>query len=94
MSNNLIEIKNLNKDFIDETGFKKHVLEDVSLNIEKGKITSILAPKGSGKSTLLKVIAGLEPGPAEVSVHEEKSIIYLPSKASSFPWQHTHQTRR
>jgi ABC-type nitrate/sulfonate/bicarbonate transport system ATPase subunit len=86
VSGNLIEIKNLSKNFIDKTGYKVHLLEDVSLNIEKGKITSLLAPKDSGKSTLLKMIAGIEPGLKDESETGGKSKIYIPSRASSFPW--------
>jgi sulfate/thiosulfate transport system ATP-binding protein len=35
-------------------------LDDVSIEIEDGSLTSILGPSGSGKSTLLRVISGLE----------------------------------
>lgn len=86
MSYNIIDINNLNKDFIDQTGFKVHLLEDISLQIEKGKISSILAPKGSGKSTLLKIISGLEPVASDNFLNRDKGIVYIPSKASSFPW--------
>lgn len=86
MSENIIDINSLNKDFIDQTGFTVHLLEDISLKIEKGKISSILAPKGSGKSTLLKIISGLEPVTMDNFLNRDKGIAYIPSKASSFPW--------
>ncbi len=86
MSDDLLEIKNLNKDFTDKTGYKVHLLENISLNIEKSKITSVLAPKGAGKSTLLKIIAGLLPVSGSNISEHGKSVIYIPSKASSFPW--------
>jgi iron complex transport system ATP-binding protein len=35
----------------------KRILEDISLGISDGKITSIIGPNGSGKSTFLKTIA-------------------------------------
>ena len=36
------------------------VLKDISLNIEKGELITLLGPSGCGKSTLLRVFAGLE----------------------------------
>jgi iron(III) transport system ATP-binding protein len=36
-------------------------LDDVSLQVEKGKLVCFLGPSGCGKTTLLRVIAGLEP---------------------------------
>ena len=37
------------------------VVDDVSLEIPKGKVTSLVGPNGAGKSTLMKLLAGLEP---------------------------------
>ena len=51
----MIEIKNLFKSF---NG--KAILKDISLNIEKGKITSIIGASGSGKTTLIRIINNLE----------------------------------
>ena len=37
----------------------KKLIKDLSVKIEKGKITTILGPNGSGKSTLLSIFTGL-----------------------------------
>ena len=48
----MIEVRNLTKKYGDKT-----VVDNVSLNIEKGKITSFIGPNGAGKSTVLSMIA-------------------------------------
>ena len=50
----MIEIKNINKSYGD-----KKVVDNVSFNIEEGKITSFIGPNGAGKSTVLSIIARL-----------------------------------
>ena len=47
----MIQIKNIFKKYRN-----KNVVEDVSFDIEKGKITSFIGPNGAGKSTLLRII--------------------------------------
>jgi len=50
----MLEIKNLNKNF---GGIK--ALDNCTMSIEKGKITSIIGPNGSGKSTLFNAISNI-----------------------------------
>ncbi len=50
----MLKIRNVCKAYGD-----KKVLDDVSLNIHKGKITSFVGPNGAGKSTMLSIIARL-----------------------------------
>lgn len=50
----MIEVKGITKKY----GEAK-VLEGISLQIEKGKITSIIGPNGAGKTTLLGIISRL-----------------------------------
>lgn len=38
----------------------KLILDNISCEFHKGKVTALIGPNGSGKSTLLKLIAGLE----------------------------------
>ena len=35
-------------------------LRDVSVEIERGKLTAVMGPSGSGKSTLMHILAGLD----------------------------------
>lgn len=50
----MIKIKNLEKFY-----GKIHVLKNIDLSIDQGKITYLVGPNGSGKSTLIKSILGL-----------------------------------
>lgn len=50
----MIEVKNLYKSFGDH-----HVLQDISVNFEPGKINLIIGGSGSGKSVLTKCMVGL-----------------------------------
>jgi len=52
----MIKIVSLNHEF----GSVK-ALDNINLNIEKGKVTVIMGGSGSGKTTLLRLLAGLTP---------------------------------
>lgn len=59
-----VQIKNLTKTFD-----KTKAIDDLSLNIEKGKITGVIGADGAGKTTLIRLIIGLlSPDSGEVSV--------------------------
>lgn len=40
---------------------QKHVLNDITLNFNKGNFVVIIGPNGAGKSSLLKAVAGIVP---------------------------------
>ena len=50
----MIQVLNLSKSY-----GKKKVVEDVTVNIHRGKITSFIGPNGAGKSTLLSMVSRL-----------------------------------
>ena len=81
----MLEVKNLSKYF----GIKKAV-DDVSFNVEQGRILGILGKNGAGKSTIFRIILNiLDPDEGEVLYNGEKingeisdRIGYLPEVGS------------
>ena len=49
-----VDVRGLNKSFGD-----KHVVQDLSIQVEQGRITGFLGPNGSGKTTTLRMLCGL-----------------------------------
>ena len=56
MSEHMIQIKNVSKWY-----GPVQVLNDCSVNIDKGDVVVVCGPSGSGKSTLIKTVNALEP---------------------------------
>ncbi len=67
----LLQAKNLKYSF-NETGTSTNVLNDVSIELFPGEITSIVGPSGCGKSTLLYLLGLLDrPDSGEISLNEK-----------------------
>ena len=67
----LIEVQSVNKTY--KRGEENLVvLDDVSLEVQKGDFLALMGPSGSGKSTLLNLIGGLDtPTSGEIIVNEQ-----------------------
>ena len=76
MSENIIEIKNINVSY-----GSNHVLKDVNINIKNKDFYTFLGPSGCGKTTLLRLIAGFE--------KSQSGELYIDGKevSSSSPWE-------
>ena len=63
----VIRVEHLQKNF-----GQLHALKDVTLEVNKGEIVSLIGPSGSGKSTLLRCIHGLEkPDKGKIYMNDE-----------------------
>ena len=54
MTQPLIEVKNIHKRYA-----KHHALDNVSFNINEGRICGLIGENGAGKTTLIRIISGL-----------------------------------
>jgi nitrate/nitrite transport system ATP-binding protein len=89
----LIDISRVSKTFHPAAGPSRHVLQGISLSIERGEFVSIVGFTGCGKSTLLKIAAGLlAPDAGEVRVNgdlvqdvpQEAALVF--QNYSLLPW--------
>ncbi len=65
--NHIVTVRNLSF----SRGTRK-IFDDISLDIERGKITAIMGPSGTGKTTLLKLIGGqLYPEAGQIRVDNQ-----------------------
>lgn len=87
----MLQIKNLSKKYGHTTA-----LDQISLNVQPGKIYALIGPNGSGKTTLIKIIAGLVKATAgavtvggqdiETRAEAAKALIgYLPDEPAIWP---------
>ncbi|MFS8541196.1 MAG: ABC transporter ATP-binding protein [Tissierellales bacterium] len=86
---NIVEIKNLTKKYSN-----KIALNNISLNIEEGKVVGILGPNGSGKTTLIKILTGLLRQTSgevlidghKIGVYTKRVVSYLPDRNFLYKW--------
>jgi NitT/TauT family transport system ATP-binding protein len=62
------------------------VLDDLSINIEKGSFSVLVGASGSGKTTLLRIIAGLlKPNKGTVRLDGRVAMVF--QNGALLPWQ-------
>jgi ABC-type branched-subunit amino acid transport system ATPase component len=80
MTEHILAISNLNLSFT--TGRQKEealsLFRNLSMNIEREKITALFGGNGAGKTTLFNVISGLQKGASGNVIFEGKNILGLP----------------
>ncbi|MGK0292672.1 MAG: zinc transport system ATP-binding protein, partial [Porticoccaceae bacterium] len=64
----------------------KSVIDNVSLSLHQGEITTLIGPNGAGKSTLAKIILGLiKPDSGLRKTNPDIRIGYMPQKITIDP---------
>src|SRR6185503_10813402 len=54
-----LKVRNVSFAYARRGGSATRVLDDVSIDVDRGRIVGLLGPNGSGKTTLLRVLAGI-----------------------------------
>lgn len=89
----ILEIKNLIKKY-----HTKNVIDNISLNVDSGKIVGLLGPNGSGKTTLIKLLAGLLTATSgdilidnkEIGIETKEIVSFLPDRPYFANWMKVH----
>lgn len=88
-----LTIDGIGKCFINEHKETVKVLDNITMDVEKGSFVSIVGPSGCGKSTLLYLIAGLDQADCgEIKVagkqvkRPEPERVVVFQEAGLFPW--------
>ena len=82
MNELVIDLKNISKSFGDSNN-RINVLDDLSLEINRGETLGLIGASGSGKSTLLHIICGLEEPNSGKVIIKGKDITNLSSNERS-----------
>lgn len=82
----MLKLENITKYYeVPETAIRRTVLDELSLEVERGDRIAILGPSGSGKSTLLNVISSLDiPNSGKVSFDGEEILNYNSEQLAQF----------
>jgi putative ABC transport system ATP-binding protein len=84
----LVEVRDLTKSYRRDSQVIP-VLEDLSLDVEKGEFLALMGPSGSGKSTLLNLLAGLD-RPTSGAIRVDGREVSRMSNKELAAWRATH----
>ena len=92
MGNKILDINNLNVDYLSE-GSSINAVRDFSMHINENEIFGLVGESGSGKSTVIKSILRILPAPGVITKGEikfkDQDILELDeSELSSLRWSH------
>lgn len=74
MTDTILEIDNLAKDFRTNKGDLVEALAGVTIEVKQNDFICIVGPSGCGKSTMLRIIAGLEKATGGTALYKQNAI--------------------
>ncbi|MFW9879574.1 MAG: ATP-binding cassette domain-containing protein, partial [Candidatus Thorarchaeota archaeon] len=77
---NLLEVKNLYKEYYKENKTAIKVLSNISFSVKRGECFVIIGPNGSGKTTLLRILGLLEDPTRANILYRGKDILKISRK--------------
>ena len=93
MTEPIIRAQAVEKFYLQPDGNRIEVIAPVDLDVEPGKIITLLGPSGCGKSTLLRILTGLsKPSSGEVLWHgrpissQNAGVSIVFQSFALFPW--------
>ena len=93
MTEPIIRAHAVEKFYLQPDGNRIEVIAPIDLNVEPGKIVTLLGPSGCGKSTLLRILTGLsKPSSGEVLWHgqpitsQNAGVAIVFQSFALFPW--------
>lgn len=93
-NNAAIEVKNVDRTYIDANGNLVEALRNINLSIRAGEFISFIGSSGCGKTTLMRLIAGLDkPQSGELFLDDKKIEStnfergHVFQQANLFPWE-------
>lgn len=86
----LVRIQKLSKNFS-----RRQVLDEISLEIDRGEFISVIGSSGSGKSTFLRLLAGLEhPTKGQILLSRPLRLSFVFQEAGLLPWRTVEENIR
>jgi simple sugar transport system ATP-binding protein len=87
MTTPLLRLTNISKSFVGT-----NALQDISLEVDSGRVLCLLGDNGAGKSTLIKILSGVHgPTTGTIEINGEKVAFKSPRDASAYGIATVHQ---
>lgn len=83
--NEILKIDHLKKSYYTKKG-EIEAIKDISFDVNKNEIISIIGPSGSGKSTILNIISNLDKDCEGTITKETNKIAYMLQQDVLLPW--------